>query len=788
MSQRYIQIINARQHNLKGVDVNIPLNKITVITGPSGSGKSSLGMDVLFAEGQHRYLESLGFDAAYILKLWDKPDVDAIKNLPPSIAIEQNYKARNPNSTIASITGLDDIIKLLFVHSGTPHCTGCNRPVKTMNIDDMVEFIENTSMNNRINLMTPLKSSKDINELIKILKKEGFSRIVINNEMINLDKTKPDIKQGESVFLLIDRMQVSPENRSRLTDSISSGLKVGNGVIAFRNFEDNDAENIFLTEKNICPYCNIVFPEISSKLFSKEYGDNLCRQCFGKDNKCEVCDGSGIGEFALNILLNHFNFPAFLSLSFEGIITFFEKFQKKDPASLRIIDIIKNRINTMIELHLGYISLNRSVVSLSRGELQRLRLGIQLGKDITGILYILDEPTVGLHSREQASLWTNIVKLREQGNTVLIIEHNLDFIKKSDFIIELGPSAGEKGGRVIYQGDYEGLLKNPDSVTAPYLLGSAGFSRKNRDKFLKILTFEKLNKNNLKIEGLGVPLNSFVCVCGVSGSGKTTLVFDEMYERIKENRFSIYGGKSPEIFNVIPVDQLPISSSSASMVATYLGIFDPIRSLFAKTNDAKTRGVTGGYFSLNKKGGRCEECSGQGYKTTQLGFLPPVKTLCSRCLGLRYSKDALDIRYKGKNMAEILQMDIATGREFFLRFSDVRTPLETLEKLGLYYLKLGQITSSLSGGEAQRLKLARELYKTKEGLSTIFLLDEPTQGLHAVDIEPLLDLIDKLLGLGHSVIMIEHHEDILKLADWVIELGEKGGEQGGKVVFEGKQR
>ncbi len=814
MTNQTIDIVNVRQHNLKGFDLSIPLGKITVLTGPSGSGKSTLALDVLFAEGQYRYLESLGMAVKRIVDLWDRPLVDAIKGLPPPIALEQKPFVRSPRSSVATLTGIADFMRLFFATCGRPYCPKCQIEIRALSVDQMADRILDLPEGTKLILMAPLTRRMDLippDEILNHLKRDGFLRVRIDKKPFSLDAPVTLEKKPKSLELVVDRLIVKPGILSRLADSLTLALSQGDGSVAIEILPKKKGkrpEILTFSEKMTCPECQESFPALSPQIFSCNHPDGMCLSCGGKGkNKsaqpCRKCGGTGLNPFARSVRIEDRAFPDLITwsvhktylwlLSFSTGFT--EKFHgiRNIQAGIRIIEAISSRLKPLEEMGLGYLELDRPTTTLSGGEIQRLRLGAQLGRDLTGILYILDEPTTGLHPREQQALWQNLIHLKNQGNTIIVVEHDLGIIRRADHVIELGPGAADEGGRLVFSGTAGDMAKDQDSVTGPYLQGNRrlkrhGHKRKNHGQVILC----NAQKNNLSDITVAFPLGCLVCVTGVSGSGKSTLVTDELYHAIRgyhrdgpseKTKLIMKGGLStmPEI---ILVDQAPLVKARFSMPATYMGIFTHIRGLFCRTPEARSRGYRAGYFSLTRKGGRCERCKGQGFIDLDLQYLPSIKTTCDLCGGMRYNREALGIRYKGLNMAEVLDMTVKNAADFFARIPRTRRPLEVIERIGLGYLKLGQPACTLSGGEAQRLKLARELAKQAHD-STIYIMDEPSRGLHQRDLERFIPVLDELLEQGHSLILIENQPEILNLADWIIELGPGGGPDGGNIVAEG---
>ncbi|MDL1959054.1 MAG: ATP-binding cassette domain-containing protein [Deltaproteobacteria bacterium] len=814
MTDQTIDIVNVRQHNLKGFDLSIPLGKITVLTGPSGSGKSTLALDVLFAEGQYRYLESLGMAVKRIVDLWDRPLVDAIKGLPPPIAFEQKPFVRSPRSSVATLTSIADFMRLFFATCGRPYCPKCQIEIRALSIDQMADRILDLPEGTKLILMAPITRRMDLislDEILNHLKRDGFLRIRIDGKQFTLDAPVTLEKQPNSLELVVDRLILKPGILSRLVDSLTLALSQGEGSVTIEILpakKGKRPEIHTFSEKMTCPKCQESFPALSPQIFSCSHPDGMCFSCKGKGkNKsgqpCPECGGTGLNPFARSVRIGDRAFPDLMTwsvhkayiwlLSFS--MGFSEKFHniKNIQAGIRIVEAILSRLKPLEEMGLGYIELNRPATTLSGGEIQRLRLGAQLGRELTGILYILDEPTIGLHPREQQALWQNLIHLRDQGNTIIVVEHDLDIIRKADNVIELGPGAADEGGYLVFSGTAENMAKDQNSITGPYLQGKRRLKRHgHKRKIHGQVIICNAQKNNLRDITVAFPLGCLVCVTGVSGSGKSTLVTDELYHALrcepgegssKKTKLILKGGLS-NIPETILVDQTPLTKARFSMPATYMGIFTHIRAVFSRVPEARGRGYKAGYFSLTRKGGRCERCKGQGSIDLDLQYLPSIKINCDLCRGMRYNREALGIRYKGLNMAEVLDMTIKDAADFFARIPRIRRPLEVIERIGLGYLKLGQPACTLSGGEAQRLKLTRELAKQAHD-STIYIMDEPSRGLHPRDLERFISVLDELLEQGHSVILIENQPEILDLADWIIELGPGGGPDGGNIVAKG---
>jgi len=804
MSNLTIDIVNVHQHNLKGFDLSIPLGKISVFTGPSGSGKSTLALDVLFAEGQHRYLDSLGMAVKRIVHLWDRPQVDTIKGLPPPIALEQKPAIHSPRSKVATITGVADPLRLFFATCGRAYCPRCQIEIKALSVDQMADRILDLPQGTRLTLMAPLSQRLDLMPLSKILgdlKKGGFFRVRIDGRPFTLDVPITLKKRPQSLELVVDRLIVKPGILSRLADSLTLALNYGDGCVSVEISSAQKRERpeiLSFTEKIICPSCGASFPHISLKLFSCSHPEGICISCRGTGKNeagllCPECRGTGLNPFARSVRIENETLPDLMTWSIHRVYSWLLSLSKMElhgfkniQARARIVETILSRLRPLEEMGLGYLDLNQPTASLSSGEVQRLRLGAQIGQDLTGILYIMDEPTIGLHPREQEALWQNLIHLRDRGNTIILVEHNLGIIRRADHVIELGPGAGDAGGYLVFSGTPEDLARDRNSITGLYLQGKKRLKRHGKTKKShKRIVLCHAKKNNLRDITVTIPLGCLVCVTGVSGSGKTTLV-TELYHALqgKGETKLVLEGKLHHIPKVILVDQAPLTRARHSMPGTYMGIFTPLRDLFSRTPEARSRGYKPSYFSLMRKGGRCERCQGQGFIDLDLQYLPPIRATCDLCGGMRYNREALGIRYKGLNMAEVLDLTVRNAADFFARIPRIRRPLEVIERIGLGYLRLGQPAHTLSGGEAQRLKLAREL-TIQVHESTIYIMDEPARGLHSSDLERFFFILDELIEQGHSVILIENQPEILDLADWIIELGPEGGPKGGTIVAEG---
>ena len=934
-----ILITGAKQHNLKNVDVRIPRNSLTVITGLSGSGKSSLAFDTLYAEGQRRYVESLSAYARQFLDQMQKPDVEHIEGLSPAISIEQRTTGSNPRSVVATVTEIHDYLRLLYGSIGLAHCPNCGKPVRKQSAEEIVDQLLRLPEKTRVILLAPLvRGRKGRHEdVLAEIRRQGFARVRVDGEMYALDDV-PDLdkKKSHNIDAVVDRLAVSPAIRSRLTDSVETTLKQGKGVLmaqiipaagkevkfvaglsaeALKEAGANEASQereVLFSEKNACPDCGISFEELKPRSFSFNSPFGACPTCSGLgalwnfDEDLVVPDkekplGEAIkawrvaGHHAIvyykyllervaamyNVsldtpfkdlparfrkILMHGGDTRNLELEwrnedrpFEGVIAtlkrryeqnesddvrdklaqfmsrqdcpdchgarlrpesrvctvggktiievmhmgiteavdFFDNLKLRPAEEAAVGDIlreIRRRLRFLLDVGLEYLSLDRESSTLSGGEMQRIRLATQIGNGLTGVLYVLDEPTIGLHPRDNERLIAMLRALQKRGNTVVVVEHDEEMMRNADYVIDLGPGAGVKGGEVVYQGPYAGLLKAKGSLTADYLSGRRRVELQHErvtpgKRRLRIFGAAENNLKNIDVE---IPLGCFVCVTGVSGSGKSSLISDIL----KRHLFQLFYGSKEKpgkfkritgtefLDKVIEIDQSPIGRTPRSNPVTYTGAFTGIRELFAATPGAKMRGYDPGRFSFNVKGGRCEVCTGDGLRKLEMSFLPDVYVTCEQCGGSRYNKETLDVRYGGKNIAEVLDMSVSEALEFFKAVPMISRKLETLEKVGLGYIGLGQSSTTLSGGEAQRIKLSAELSKRATG-KTLYLLDEPTTGLHFDDVNKLMQLLLKLRESGNTVVVIDHNLDVMKCADYIIDLGPEGGENGGDLVCAG---
>lgn len=914
-----INIRGAREHNLKDVSLAIPRDKLVVFTGLSGSGKSSLAFDTIYAEGQRRYVESLSAYARQFLGLMEKPDVDQIDGLSPAISIDQKSASHNPRSTVGTVTEIYDYLRLLFARVGTPHCPNCGSPVQKQSVQDIVDQIHAIKKDTKVVLLAPIIVDRKgtYEELFDELRKKGYARVRVDGKIYDLTE---DIKlaryEMHTIEVVVDRL-VMPVEKERLTPSVETSLKLGNSQMSINI---NEKEDRNFSENLSCPKCHLSLPPLEPRNFSFNSPHGACPTCTGLGNLLKVdpdlvinqelsvneggilpwsrvtgqeswmsgileavADEFGfslskpIGELAeedRKILLygagnqtfrftarNRWNRTRSYFGRFEGVINNLERryhetesdFMKSEIAKYMtetecptchgdrlkpevlavtindqsIVDVtrssitdaqqwfddlkltstqneiakqvlkeIKSRLKFLSDVGLTYLTLNRTAYTLSGGEAQRIRLASQIGSGLTGVLYVLDEPSIGLHQRDNAKLIETLKNLRDLGNTVIVVEHDQETMEAADYIVDIGPRAGEHGGEIVAAGSIKDIISTKTSLTGQYLSGKIRVGEqylKNRHQG----TGEKIivkgaTEHNLKDINVDIPLGQFVCVTGVSGSGKSTLINDILYRSLA---MQLYGSRSKpgkhagiigseNIDKVIDIDQSPIGRTPRSNPATYTGAFTYIRDLFAKTNEAKARGYSAGRFSFNVKGGRCETCEGDGVIKIEMQFLPDVYVTCETCGGARYNREALEILYKGKNIAEVLNMPVEEALEFFQNIPAIKNKLQTMNDVGLGYIRLGQPATQLSGGEAQRIKLSAELSKRSTG-KTLYILDEPTTGLHFADIENLLNILHRLVEVGNTVLVIEHNLDVIKTADYIIDLGLEGGDSGGSIVASG---
>ncbi|MBI5755877.1 MAG: excinuclease ABC subunit UvrA [Nitrospirae bacterium] len=855
MEQHSIIIRGAREHNLKNIDVVIPRDKLVVITGLSGSGKSSLAFDTIYAEGQRRYVESLSAYARQFLEQMSKPEVDSIDGLSPAISIEQKTTSRNPRSTVGTTTEIYDYLRLLFARIGHPYCYQCGKEITAQTVQQMVDRVLDLPPETKLQILAPIVRGRkgEYRKEFADMKGKGFVRARIDGEVRELEEEIAlDKNRKHTIEIVIDRLilkkradepPMSPGSqrmmkiplnppfskgeirfpplekgveggfekgfsdeklRRRLADSIEIALRLADGIVVINRIDDKD---ILFSERLACIACGISYPELTPRVFSFNSPHGACPDCDGLGVKimhedyedgevCPSCNGNRLKKESLSIRIEGKSIADVARLSINSAVRFFNalRFSRREAfIADRILKEIRERLHFLSNVGLDYLTLDREASTLSGGEGQRIRLATQIGSSLVGVIYVLDEPSIGLHQRDNIRLLATLKRLRDLGNTVLVVEHDEETIRESDYVIDMGPGAGEHGGEIVATGTPEEIIKDKNSLTGRYLAGEFTISLPERHRRpAKYLTIKGARKNNLKNIDISIPTGLFTAITGVSGSGKSTLVFEVLYKNLSNRLYrrsktyeecnDILGLE--EFDKVINIDQSPIGRTPRSNPATYTGVFTYIRDLYAQLPESRMRGYRAGRYSFNVKGGRCEACQGDGLIKIGMHFLPDVYVTCEVCKGKRYNRETLDVRYKGKNIAEVLDMTVAHALGFFEPIPVIRQKLETLGDVGLDYIRLGQAATTLSGGEAQRVKLSKELSRRATG-RTIYILDEPTTGLHFADIQRLLDVLNKLVDSGNSVVVIEHHPDVIKNADYIIDLGPEGGDAGGEVVAYG---
>lgn len=918
-NKKYIHIKGANEHNLKNIDIDIPRDEFTVVTGLSGSGKSSLAFDTIYAEGQRRYMESLSSYARQFLGQMEKPQVESIEGLPPAISIDQKSTNKNPRSTVGTVTEIYDYMRLLYARAGIPHCPKCGREIKKQTVDEMVDRILMLEERTKFQILAPVVRGKKgrHEKVFESAKKSGYLRVRVDGNMYELtEEIKLEKNIKHSIEIIIDRLSIREGIEKRLTDSVENALKLGNGLMIV---DVIGGEEMTFSRNFACPDCGISIDEVQPRSFSFNNPFGACPDCYGLGYKMEfdedliipdkslsinqgaivvlgwqsANDGKSFSNAILQALALKYNFSldtpfedypkeihdiliygtngekvavrykgqrgiGVYDIAFEGLIknverryretsaestkAEYETFMRFTPCATchgqrlkkeslavtigdkniyemtemsvrdlrqyldelqltetqlkigkEILKEIKGRLQFLVDVGLDYLSLSRATGTLSGGEAQRIRLATQIGSGLVGVAYIMDEPSIGLHQNDNDKLLATLKHLRDLGNTLIVVEHDEDTMRAADYVVDIGPGAGEHGGQVIATGTAEDLMKNPNSITGKYLSGEIKIpvpkTRRKPKGFLKIVGAKE---NNLKNIDVKVPIGVLTCVTGVSGSGKSSLVNEILYKSLarKLNRARTIPGKCKKIEGmeqldkVINIDQSPIGRTPRSNPATYTGMFDMIRDLFAATTDAKERGYKKGRFSFNVKGGRCEACSGDGILKVEMHFLPDVYVPCEVCGGKRYNRETLEVHYKGKTIYDVLEMTVEEALDFFKNVPRILNKVQTLYDVGLGYLKLGQPSTTLSGGEAQRIKLATELSKRSTG-KTIYVLDEPTTGLHFADVHKLVEILHRLTDEGNTVVVIEHNLDVIKVADYIIDMGPDGGDRGGTVVVAG---
>jgi excinuclease ABC subunit A len=890
VSTSHIQIRGARTHNLKNIDLDLPRDRLIVLTGLSGSGKSSLAFDTLYAEGQRRYVESLSTYARQFLSMMEKPDVDHIEGLSPAIAIQQKSTSHNPRSTVGTVTEIYDYLRLLFARAGIPSCPRHHTALDVQNVSEMVDQVLALEEGTRVMLLAPVVTARkgEHSQVISDLRAQGFVRARIDGDVVELDDPPSmDRRRKHDIQAVVDRLRVRPELRLRLAESFETALGLAEGV-AQVVLLDAPAEAVMVfSDKFACSICGYSIAELEPRLFSFNSPSGACPECDGLGvrqffdtqrvvtqpylslaggaeslpqriqdvvlhgsegeriqfyyvnakgsesqwrhafegvipnmrrryqetesnavreelgkyqsiRSCKSCAGTRLNEAARSVAVQGNSLPQITALSVSEALRFFTDLKLagwRGEIAEKIVKEIRNRVKFLADVGLDYLTLDRSAETLSGGEAQRIRLASQIGSSLVGVMYILDEPSIGLHQRDHRRLLETLRQLRDLGNTVLIVEHDADAILAADHVVDLGPGAGVHGGKVVAEGMPNDIAENPASLTGQYLAGHRRIPLPPERRAFDpqtVISLYGARGNNLKNINIDLPLGLISCVTGVSGSGKSTLINDTLYRLAAEKINNTTYDAAPvdsvkgleQIDRVIDISKSPIGRTPRSNPATYTGLFTPIRELFAATQEARSRGYKPGRFSFNVKGGRCESCQGDGVIKVEMHFLPDVYVSCDICIGKRYNRETLDIRYKGKNIDEILQFTVEDALSFFRNVPQIARKLETLAAVGLTYITLGQNATTLSGGEAQRVKLAKELSKRSTG-STLYILDEPTTGLHFHDIAQLLEVLYKLRDQGNTIVVIEHNLEVIKTADWIIDLGPEGGVGGGEVVATG---
>jgi excinuclease ABC subunit A len=811
--QTTIKIKGAREHNLKNLELSIPRDAITVITGPSGSGKSSLAIDTIYAEGQRRYVESLSPYSRQFLVQMQKPDVDSIEGLSPSVAIDQRTVSRSPRSTLGTITEIYDYLRVLYTRLGTAFCYRCNVEISTQESTNIIHAVLSLPEGTRIQILSPIIRDRKGNyrKELQEMRSEGFVRARIDGDMNDLTQNIILAKQKRhTIEIVIDRLIVKRGIERQVNDSVETAFKYADSLVI--NLVD-DNKDILFSKTAACPKCGISYPDIVPRFFSFNSTAGACPTCNGlgfenvieeaadldEQMPCRECHGLRLKKEPLSVRFHGLNIAEFSKMSVDQALAFLRNVhftEREKTIALRILKEINDRLSFLSKVGIGYLTLDRPSLTLSGGESQRVRLATQMGSSLTGVLYVLDEPSIGLHPKDCVKLLESLSAVRNAGNTVIVVEHDEETIRWADHIVDMGPGAGTRGGWVVASGTPAEIEKNSESLTGKYLSGNLRIETPaERRKAAEFIVIHGASEHNLKNINIRIPLKTFTCVTGVSGSGKSTLVFD-ILQRAAEKVFSkgLTGVRAvgahreisglEKIDKVISVDQSPIGRTPRSNPATYTGFFGLMRDIFALVPEAKKRGYSASRFSFNVEGGRCESCRGNGLIKVEMHFLPDVYVRCEKCKGERYNDVTLEIRYRNKNIAEVLDMTVSDALIFFENIPLLRRKLEMLEEIGLGYVQLGQSATTLSGGESQRIRLSKELGKRTTG-NTLYILDEPTTGLHFVDIQRLLDVVNMLVDRGNTVVVIEHNLDIIRSADFIIDLGPEGGDQGGEVLATG---
>ncbi|MBX3303091.1 MAG: excinuclease ABC subunit UvrA [Nitrospira sp.] len=809
-----IIIKGAREHNLKNIDVEIPRDQLVVITGLSGSGKSSLAFDTIYAEGQRRYVESLSAYARQFLEQMGKPDVDSIEGLSPAISIEQKSTSHNPRSTVGTVTEIYDYLRLLFARVGHPYCFQCGQEIAAQTVQQMVDAIAVLPEGVKFQILAPIirgRKGEYRKELLE-MRKAGYVRARIDGRIVDLgEDITLDKQKKHTIEIIVDRLVMKPGDAlmRRLADSVETSVKLTGGLAGVLT---EDGQTKLYSDRLACIKCGVSYPEVTPRVFSFNSPHGACPACDGigyavtpgcpeeEDftllEPCEVCQGARLRPESLSIKLAKKSIAEVTRLSVRAAVDFFHSLKFSDRELViahRILKEIRERLGFLVNVGLDYLTLDRAAATLSGGEGQRIRLATQIGSGLVGVLYILDEPSIGLHQRDNRRLLQTLLRLRDLGNTVVVVEHDAETMIAADYILDMGPGAGSQGGHVIAQGTPQHVMGDPNSLTGQYLRGVQAVSVPQRQRKPRgMLWVVGAQKHNLKNVTAKIPLGLFTCVTGVSGSGKSTLVLEVLFHSLSQLLYhkkpKIDGCKELKgvdaLDKVIDIDQSPIGRTPRSNPATYTGLFGYIRDLYSNLPESRVRGYKPGRYSFNVKGGRCEACQGDGLIKIEMHFLPDVYVTCEVCKGQRYNRETLEILHKGKSIADVLNMTVDDALEFFEHIPLIKAKLQTLHDVGLHYVKLGQSATTLSGGEAQRVKLSRELSKRATG-RTMYILDEPTTGLHFADVQRLLDVLDRLVEAGNTVLVIEHNLDVIKNADWIIDLGPEGGDRGGEIVAEG---
>ena len=809
-----IVIKGARVHNLKNIDLEIPRDQLVVITGVSGSGKSSLAFDTLYAEGQRRYLESLGADARQLLKQLEKPDVDLVIGLSPAIAVQQKIGFANPRSTVGTITDIYDFLRLLFARVGQPSCLNCGSEIAARTVEQVVDQLMLSPAGTRLVVLAPVEFSRrdDVAKSLLELTRQGFARVIVDGQTHELGGDIPDaVKVATRLDVVIDRLVLREGVEKRLADSLELAARAGQQIIKISVLgadESGAPRQLVFSLKFTCAECGSAAPEVTPRLFSFNSPQGACPKCNGlgmaskraKSSEdgapCAACGGSRLKKESLTVRIAGKNIAELASRSISELLESFAGLELPDERKVvgqKIIAEITGRLVCLTRLGLDYLSLDRASTTLSGGEAQRVRLATQIGAGLAGVLYILDEPSIGLHQRDNAQLIELLRQLRDGGNSVIVVEHDPETIRAADYVIDMGPGAGVNGGAVVACDAPEQLTRDPRSLTGRYLAGTEAIvvpQRRRRGSAL--LQAKNVCARNLKNLTVEIPIGAMTCVTGVSGAGKSTLVMEVLFNGVAQ-RLQRRGGKIADSTHmtgwdnfdrVIGIDQSPIGRSPRSNPATYVGLYDHLRELFAQLPEARVRGYQAERFSFNRPGGRCETCEGDGVVRVDMQFLPEMLVTCEACRGRRYNRETLAVKYKGLSIADMLDLTVDQALELLNGIAPIYHRLRTLRDVGLGYLRLGQSALTLSGGEAQRVKLARELARQSTG-NSLYVLDEPTTGLHFADVKKLLDLIDRLIELGNTMVIVEHNLDVIKCADYVLDLGPEGGVNGGQLIAAG---